>query len=645
MKKNISINLFGTLYAIDEDAYNMLERYIDSMKSYFARQEGGAEIADDIEHRVAELLWQRKEAGAQTVNIDDVKEIIRIIGNPAEIASDTDTNDNTEENKHNDETNDTYETNDYSREESNSKAYASSFYERIRSNVRGKKLFRNSNDKMLAGVCSGLATYVGIGDVIVWRIGTILLTLFMPYLGGIIENTLLRWIFGWWTRDYQIPFFITFAIPITYLLLWILVPYAVTPEDVLRMKGKDVNPQNLNEEIINDSATTDARTIANTSGAYNKGGKSHGGCLFALVGGGCLSILLFPFVLIILISLIFAVGMTVFSTVFSFGPEADNVFSVMGAAAECSRLVWLGLICGIIVVVIPVVMLVRKMTTGTWKLSRTSATFVTVTWVLALVCFVFAWIYGSRKFNEIAKSKVDFNTFVESVADVVEENVDVDYLQEEGWEVVTKKNCIDGRVTSQGRYMTGDYNVHYLDADVRNRRGAMLFTARKSEYLEKGLYRVYAECRASQDGAYIYAAMDVDLDSVISASMIPAYGDKGGNIFAYASDDSYGRDKNVRRWVDSLKNVQSTMCDDSGVLLSVSDAVKQANEGKGYGWSYVCVDSIRMEEDGLLYYGVTTNSNVVGKHVGNGKEAKNNYRGLVSAHNFKVERIGDLPNK
>ena len=132
MKKNISINLFGTLYAIDEDAYNMLERYIDSMKSYFARQEGGAEIADDIEHRVAELLWQRKEAGAQTVNIDDVKEIIRIIGNPAEIASDTETNDNTEENKHNDETNDTYETNDYSREESNSKAYASSFYERIR---------------------------------------------------------------------------------------------------------------------------------------------------------------------------------------------------------------------------------------------------------------------------------------------------------------------------------------------------------------------------------------------------------------------------------------------------------------------------------------------------------------------------------
>ena len=61
MKKNISINLFGTLYNIDEDAYNLLENYLQSMQRYFGRQEGGAEIADDIEHRVAELLWKKKE--------------------------------------------------------------------------------------------------------------------------------------------------------------------------------------------------------------------------------------------------------------------------------------------------------------------------------------------------------------------------------------------------------------------------------------------------------------------------------------------------------------------------------------------------------------------------------------------------------
>lgn len=52
MKKNININLFGTLYAIDEDACELLEDYLNNMKSYFAKREGGDEIADDIEHRV-----------------------------------------------------------------------------------------------------------------------------------------------------------------------------------------------------------------------------------------------------------------------------------------------------------------------------------------------------------------------------------------------------------------------------------------------------------------------------------------------------------------------------------------------------------------------------------------------------------------
>ena len=88
MKKNISINLFGTLYNIDEDAYNLLENYLKSMQRYFGRQEGGEEIADDIEHRVAELLWKKREAGMTAVDINVVKEIIDTIGNAEDIASD-----------------------------------------------------------------------------------------------------------------------------------------------------------------------------------------------------------------------------------------------------------------------------------------------------------------------------------------------------------------------------------------------------------------------------------------------------------------------------------------------------------------------------------------------------------------------------
>lgn len=48
MKKNITINLYGTLYAIDEDACALLEQYLDNMKNYFHRREGGDEIADEV---------------------------------------------------------------------------------------------------------------------------------------------------------------------------------------------------------------------------------------------------------------------------------------------------------------------------------------------------------------------------------------------------------------------------------------------------------------------------------------------------------------------------------------------------------------------------------------------------------------------
>ena len=76
MKKNITINLFGTLYNIDEDAYQLLDNYLQSMKNYFSRQLNGDEIADDIEHRVAELLWEYKEQGIEAVSIEVIKEII-----------------------------------------------------------------------------------------------------------------------------------------------------------------------------------------------------------------------------------------------------------------------------------------------------------------------------------------------------------------------------------------------------------------------------------------------------------------------------------------------------------------------------------------------------------------------------------------
>lgn len=78
MKKNITVNLFGTLYAIDDDACKLLEQYLDNMRSYFSKREGGDEITDDIEHRVAELFSELKTNGVEAISIEHVRDIFSV---------------------------------------------------------------------------------------------------------------------------------------------------------------------------------------------------------------------------------------------------------------------------------------------------------------------------------------------------------------------------------------------------------------------------------------------------------------------------------------------------------------------------------------------------------------------------------------
>ena len=72
MKKNITINLCGRLFNIDEDAYEMLSTYEQSLRNYFRSREGGEEIADDIEARIAELMDELKAQGTEAITIEHV---------------------------------------------------------------------------------------------------------------------------------------------------------------------------------------------------------------------------------------------------------------------------------------------------------------------------------------------------------------------------------------------------------------------------------------------------------------------------------------------------------------------------------------------------------------------------------------------
>jgi len=187
MNKTININLGGYAFTIDEDAYETAHNYLTTLTRHFGASEGAIEIMQDIESRMGELINRNK--GARTiVSKLDVVEAIAILGTPEELKDI-----------------------DFAEPVTKEK---SGKHEPFQLKT-GKRLFRDPEDKMVGGVCSGLAAYFGIHDVVWVRIGFVVMTL----------------LFG--------------SSLIVYLVLWGIVPAARTISDRLEMMGEPTNVNNI----------------------------------------------------------------------------------------------------------------------------------------------------------------------------------------------------------------------------------------------------------------------------------------------------------------------------------------------------------------------------------------------------------------
>ena len=272
MKKNININLFGTLYAIDEDACTLLENYLDNMRSYFAKRDGGDEIFDDIEHRVAEHLWSLKESGMTAIDIDTVKQIISSIGNPDEMESgveevadskieETSDAEADSEDKEQSEGEDQGEGEGKDNGQSEGKAQSQSYsntsndtdsnttaeetvggkwIDRVLHHVSTHRFYRDGKDKIGGGVISGLCHYCGGGDIVVWRVGIVLFLLAIFVLNQTFRYYFISPLLG----------FLFFVPIIIYIVLWLVAPMARTTEERLSMTGEEVTPESISKAII-----------------------------------------------------------------------------------------------------------------------------------------------------------------------------------------------------------------------------------------------------------------------------------------------------------------------------------------------------------------------------------------------------------
>ncbi|MGM0528720.1 MAG: PspC domain-containing protein [Bacteroidota bacterium] len=148
MEKSIKINIAGVIFQINEDAYELLRDYLQSITNRLSSITGGSEMIDDIEARIAELFQSKPSWQTAVISRNEVEEMISIMGSPEDIAGDLDT-------------------------EAGEGRYTG----------QPKKLYRNTDNSIIGGVCSGLSDYTGIEPVWI-RIIFILFTL-VYFIGAI----------------------------------------------------------------------------------------------------------------------------------------------------------------------------------------------------------------------------------------------------------------------------------------------------------------------------------------------------------------------------------------------------------------------------------------------------------------------------
>lgn len=143
MRKIININFQGRVIPIEETAYDILKQYIESLRRFFANEEGRDEIINDIEGRIAELFGESLSKGAACITDDKVHDVINSIGRP----EDFDDQENHVKEQLKDEG---------ARQKRGNASQAET-----------RRLFRDGDDKILGGVCAGIANYFRIDPAII----------------------------------------------------------------------------------------------------------------------------------------------------------------------------------------------------------------------------------------------------------------------------------------------------------------------------------------------------------------------------------------------------------------------------------------------------------------------------------------------
>lgn len=341
MNKTVSISLAGFSFMIEEQAYEKLNKYLHALRNSLEKDEAD-EVMYDIEIRIAEIFRENLDK-REVVNSDDVEKVIAQLGTPEAIEGQSE--ENTE------------------RENPQEKTR--------------KELFRDMKKGKIAGVCAGLAQYIGL-DIALMRIAWIVLCICS----------------------------VGFSV-VAYIILWVAVPEAETASDFLKMQGKPINFDSLKEagQKVNSFYNENKSEIAKTGAGIWK---------VARVILGWIMVILAVKTLIVLVSFILVfLGVWDFQL---FGRYQDlEEFNFFFNAGEETRYVFMAIV--IFAILIPIVVFTElsiilfspKTKVKYWSFS---VGFLTI-WLLVLGIY-FGFLVSKKELiysgNNVQEERVSINT-------------------------------------------------------------------------------------------------------------------------------------------------------------------------------------------------------------------------------------------
>ena len=288
MKKIININLSGRILPIEEPAYEQLQSYIGTLRNFFSSEQGRDEIINDIEGRFAELMYDKIKKGNDCITETDVNELIGLMGRPEELAQEAPMDEepsgtSSAQSGSENSSSTGHEKRQLCRDENNriiggvagglaaylgidpaivrvlfvilafsSFGLAAFAYvlmwifipAALMESYKGKRFYRNPDDKILGGVASGLAAYFDKPAK------TIRLIFLAPLLLQI-----LFWILDVSNDDFTIVVFnlsagslVGFSI-ILYITLWVILPKAITPYQKMEMRGEKIDLASIRKQV------------------------------------------------------------------------------------------------------------------------------------------------------------------------------------------------------------------------------------------------------------------------------------------------------------------------------------------------------------------------------------------------------------